>query len=195
MTKNDFIVLVDMDDTIENLRPAWIKRLNEKYGTCVDVNSVEKWDLDAYFPELTVDQIFSPIFEENFWETVTPKLDAIEYLTRLHNEGFSLYLVTASHYKTLTEKFEKALFPYFPFFTKDKIIVCDNKQLISGHVLIDDAAHNLLGGNYYKILYNTNVFKDFNTEEHGINRANNWAEVYDIVERLYEYELEMQSTE
>ena len=193
MTKNDFIILVDMDDTIENLRPAWIKKLNEKYGTNIDACNIEKWDLDEYFPKLTRDQIFSPIFEENFWETVTPKLDAIEYLTRLYNEGFNLYLVTASHYRTLTEKFEKALFPYFPFFTEDKIIICDNKQLINGHVLIDDAVHNLLGGKYHKILYNTNVSKDFNAEAFGIWRAHNWEEIYRIIQRLYKYELERQS--
>lgn len=195
MTKSDFIVLVDMDDTIENLRSAWINRLNEKYGMSVDVNAITEWDLYEYYPNLSREQIFSPMFEEGFWETVLPKFDAIKYLSMLYNEGFDLYLVTASHYATLAEKFTKALFPYFPFFTLDHIIVCSNKQLINGHVLVDDAVHNLLGGPYHKILYNTSVFQDFNAEAFGVHRAHDWEEVYRIIQRLYKYELERQSTQ
>ena len=62
----------------------------------------------------------------------------------------TLILCTASHYSIIKEKFENALFPYFPFFDDDHIIITNNKTIIKANVLIDDGVHNLLKGSYKK---------------------------------------------
>ena len=77
MKKSEFIILVDMDDVLENLQEAWIKRLNEKYNENVDINKVTDWNVCLFYPKLSKDQVFSPLFEDNFWRTVNPKVDAI----------------------------------------------------------------------------------------------------------------------
>ena len=66
------------------------------------------------------------------------------------------------------------------------VIICYNKQLINGHVLIDDAVHNLLGGKYHKILYNTNVFKDFNAR-----RLKIWNKQNKLFFSLYSFQDQM----
>lgn len=197
MKKNKFIVLVDMDDVLENLQEAWIKRLNQKYCRNVDGNTVKDWNVGLYYPNLTRDEVLSPLYEDNFWTSVKPKEDAIFYLKKLYDEGFSIFIVTSSHYATLVNKFEQALFPYYPFIDMDHIIICSNKQLIKGHVLIDDGAHNLIDSeittaDYYKVLFTANPNIDFDTIKHGIKRVSNWHEVYSIVERLYEIENELE---
>ena len=198
MTKKEFVILVDMDDVLECLIEAWVARLNEKYNRNVSPENVVEWDVCVYFPGLTKEQVHSPLFEDDFWKSVKPKDGAMEYVSKLHSEGFSIYIVTSSHYSTVSNKFRDALFPYFPFIDYNHIIVCNAKQLVRGNVLIDDGVHNLLDSDtlkatYSKILFSANHNKYFNCDKTGIYRVNNWNEAYEIVERLYEDELEKES--
>ena len=196
MEKSDFIILVDMDDVLEDLQEAWIKRLNEKFERNVDWTKVTNWSVELYYPSLTRKQVLSPLFEDNFWNTVKPKEDAIKILKKLHEENYSIYLVTSSAYATLSNKFSQALWPYFPFIDEDHIIITNCKQLIKGHVLIDDGIHNFIDEPfkpfYYKILFTANPNKYFNAAETDIKRVSNWYEVYSIIERLFKIENELE---
>ena len=51
-------ILVDMDDTMEELLPAWVVYLNNKYHTNVNPNGITDWDIENFFPELTKEQVF-----------------------------------------------------------------------------------------------------------------------------------------
>ena len=197
MKKSDFIILVDMDDVLENLQEPWITRLNEKFKRNVDWTKVTDWNVEIYYPPLTKKQVLSPLFEDNFWNTVKPKDDAIEVLKKLYEENYSIYLVTSSAYATLTNKFSQALWPYFPFIDEDHIIITNYKQLIRGHVLIDDGVHNLLDTpfkpTYHKILFTANTNRNYNTFATDITRVSNWYEIYSIIEGLFEIENELES--
>lgn len=197
MKKSDFIILVDMDDVLENLQEPWITRLNEKFKRNVDWTKVTDWNVEIYYPPLTKKQVLSPLFEDNFWNTVKPKDDAIEVLKKLYEENYSIYLVTNSAFATLTNKFSQALWPYFPFIDENHIIITNCKQLIRGHVLIDDGVHNLIDKpfkpSYYKILFTANTNRNFNTIGTDIKRVSNWFEIYSIIERLFKIENELES--
>ena len=202
MKKSEFIILVDMDDVLEDLQEAWIKRLNEKYNYSVDWTKVVDWNVGLYYPNLNREEVLSPLFEDNFWKTVNPKKDAIEVLKQLYDQKYLIYLVTSSSFSTLVNKFSNVLYPYFPFFDEDHIIICKHKQLIKGNVLIDDGVHNLMGTypiipEYKKILFTANPNRNFNTIGTDIIRVSNWYEIYSIIERLFESlnELEEMSTE
>lgn len=186
MDKKDFTILVDMDDTIENLLDAWVSWLNKKYSLMVKRKDITDWNIDIFFPSLTSTQVFDVLFEPGFWKTVKPKKDAIKYLQKLHDEGFNIILCTASHYSTVKEKFEDALLPYFSFFDSNHIIITNQKTLLKANVLIDDGIHNLKKGNYKKILYTTTVNQSYDAEKHGMIRVHNWKEIYSIVESMYE---------
>lgn len=196
MKKSDFIILVDMDDVLENLQEAWIKKLNEIFEKNVDWTKVTNWSVELYYPSLTRKQVLSPLFEDNFWNTVKPKEDAIKILKKLHEENYSIYIVTSSDYATLSNKFSQALWPYFPFIDENHIIVTNCKQLIRGHVLIDDGVHNLLDTpfkpTYHKILFTANTNKNYNTFATDITRVSNWYEIYSIIEGLFEIENELE---
>lgn len=198
MKKSEFIILVDMDDVLENLQEAWITRLNEKFKRNVDWTKVTDWRVEIYYPLLTREQVLSPLFENNFWNTVKPKEDAIKILKKLHEENYSIYLVTSSAYATLSNKFSQALWPYFPFIDENHIIITNCKQLIRGHVLIDDGVHNLIDEpfkpSYYKILFTANTNRNYNTFATDITRVSNWYEVYSIIEGLFEIENELEKS-
>ena len=167
MNKKDFIILVDMDDTIENLKEAWVNRLNSMYGYSINFNDITEWDMCKAFTTLTSHQIFEPLFSNNFWEHVTPKKDAMIYLKKLYDEEFT-----------------KALFPYFPFISSDDIIICKDKWLIKGDILIDDAIHNLEKFSGYKVLL-TAPHNKLIKEDDTIFRATNWQQIYSYIELCY----------
>ena len=60
------IVLCDADDTIENLYETWVNYLNFQYGTNVAASDVVDWDISKFFPELTKEQIYAPIYDKSF---------------------------------------------------------------------------------------------------------------------------------
>ena len=45
-------VLIDMDDTLEDLCSEWVKYLNNKHGTSVKHSDITDWDMTKAFPSL-----------------------------------------------------------------------------------------------------------------------------------------------
>lgn len=176
-------ILVDMDDVLENLSEAWINMLNKEYGTSVDYQTTRDWKMEESFPELTPAQIYAPLYDDSFWRTVKPIPGASEALERMIADGNDVYIVTASNYITLKTKMEEVLFKYYPFLDWRNVIVTFNKQMIRGDVLIDDAPHNLVGGEYFKILIDAPHNRNFNAERNGVIRAKDWNEVIEILEK------------
>ena len=183
--KSDFVICVDMDDTIENLCDAWVKWLNNKYGLNVNSRDVVDWDMSKVFTSLTKHQIYEPLYIDDFWYSVEPKKDAIEYLKKLYDDGFSIYLCTSAHYCTTKPKMEAIVERYFPFIDWKHIITCTNKQMIKCDVLVDDGTHNVLGGEYKAILMDAPYNRWFDNNNHGIQRVDNWKDVYDIINDMY----------
>jgi 5'(3')-deoxyribonucleotidase len=177
-------ILIDMDDTIENLVDVWIEFLNKKHGTNVHRDDVIKWDISEAFPSLSLGDIYAPLSSEELWETVTTLPGAVENMQRLISDGHKLVIVTASHQDTVPLKLNNVLFKYFPFITMDDVIIAKQKQLINGDILIDDAPHNLEGGSYKGILMSAPHNKSYNAQANGFIRANNWDEIYAAIYQI-----------
>lgn len=178
-------ILVDMDDVLENLSEAWIAALNEEYGTEVDYQQTRDWKMEKSFPDLTPAQIYAPLYDDNFWRTVKPIRGAAKTLERLIDDGNEVYVVTASNYTTLKTKMEDVLFKFYPFLDWRNVIVAYRKQMIRGDVMIDDAPHNLAGGEYAKILIDAPHNRGFNAELNGMIRVANWDEIYDVMKIIF----------
>jgi len=174
-------VLVDVDDTIENLLEAWVAYLNKKYNLEVKPEDCFDWDMSYLFPMLTSKQIFEVLGDEDLWKSVKPKDGSAFYLERLQNEGFDIVLVTSSEYFNIRPKIEFVLQKYFKFIPLKNIIVTSRKQLIKGNVLVDDYIKNLEGGDYQKILVNCYHNRLVDTTGTDIIRANTWKEIYTII--------------
>ena len=213
MPKDDYkklTILVDMDDTIENLLVHWIDWLNEAYGTSVDAEEIRSWNIQEAFPSLTTEQVYEPLLQDEFWLRVTPKPDAQDYLQTLADDGHEIYITTSSNYKTIPVKMEQVLFKYFPWLNWDHVIIASRKQMIRGDVMVDDGPHNLEDGRYYKILMDAPHNRDYvplgnalfpshieeakngarfwplfdATEVNNMIRARNWQEVYAVITHL-----------
>ena len=177
-------ILVDMDDTIENLLEAWVDYLNFKNGVDVSPEDINEWDITRAYPMLSEEQIFEPLYDHDFWYTVTPKEGAADVLQQLINDGHRVLIVTSSYLESLRSKMMSVLFNYFPFLCWDDVIVTAHKQLIKGDVMIDDGAHNLEGGDYAKLLMDAPHNKYYDAEANGMMRVHNWEEIYKVIEGL-----------
>ena len=178
-------VLVDFDQTLNNLNEAWVAYLNERHGTTVKTDDIKCWDMTKAFPTLTPNEIFKPLLEEALWERVIPLPKAYDNICKLKYDGHKVYVVTTSNPVTVPIKLQKVLFKYFPFFTYNDVIITSHKQLIIGDVLVDDAPHNLEGDTTYaKILISAPHNRSFDERTIGATRAEDWDEIYELINNL-----------
>lgn len=176
-------ILIDMDDTIENLVEVWVKILNYKYGTNVRYIDVNDWDIKKCFPKLTEAQISEPLSMEGLWKMVQPFPGASKYIKRLIDDGHKVYIVTASSPETIKMKLDLVLFKYFPYLTYKDVIVTSNKQMIRGDVMVDDAPHNLINGSYLRILKDSPPNFGYDAESNCMIRASDWEDIYKIISK------------
>lgn len=173
-------ILVDMDDTLINLGEMWVKTLNERYGTSVKPEDVTEWDITKFFPRLTKSEVFEILHTPEVWSKTTPLRDAVKYIEKLQMDGHKIVVVTSAPPKTVDVKLRYSLFRHFPFTYKD-VVIAYQKNLIKGDIMIDDAPHNLEGIKSLPILVTAPHNLDYEAEENGMLRANNWKEIYDYI--------------
>ena len=179
-------ICIDMDDTIEYLLPAWLRWLNNQYNFNITPEMVNSWDITKYFPHLTMDQICEPLHIPEFWDTVRPMSDAIEYIDKLIKDGHKVYICTSTDYRIAPEKFNRCLFKHFPYIEWKNVIIARKKQLIHCNILIDDAMHNIVGP-YKGFLKATIHNLDFKPEDYPtVTKVYCWKHIYEEIHKLYD---------
>lgn len=129
-------VLIDIDDTIENLCETWVDWLNKQYGTSVKYNEITEWDMSKFFPNLTKEQVFEPLRNPKLWDYVQPKPGAVEYVKKLIDEGYNVYLCTTTDYRNVRPKFENVIQKHFPYINWNQVIIASRKQMINEMFLL-----------------------------------------------------------
>ena len=179
-------IFVDMDGTIERLLEVWIARLNKRHGLNITIDDVTCWDMTRVFSELTPEEVFEPFSDDSIWHEIEPMEGAGEVLEEWIKSGHRVYIVTASQYESLKAKMDGLLFRCFPFIRWENVIIIENKQLLKGDVMIDDGLHNLIGGDYEKILFDAPYNRTVDDKLFGLTRVKSWAEVRAAVAGLCE---------
>lgn len=175
-------ILIDVDDTIEDLIPAWVRWLNNKHHLSVPEDGIDCWEIYKHFPTLTKKQVYAPLYIKKFWETVEPKKDAVAYVQKIYEEGYDVYLCTNSNYETIHSKIGYIIDRYFPYM-RDRIITISKKQMLKADFLIDDNPGNLIGGDYNKILFECGHNK--NLDEYKKRQmyliTDSWEKIYNAI--------------
>ncbi len=177
-------ILIDMDDVLEQLVPAWVEYMNVHYGTNTKPEDVCDWNMTLAFPTVSPDIVYKAPLHDDFWDDVKPMPGADEALKKLIAEGHEIYVVTASYYQTLPVKMDNVLFKWFPYLKWEQVIISSNKQIIAGDILIDDGPHNLTGGSYRKILFSQPHNRNFDEKSVGAVRVHNWDEAYAEIQKI-----------
>lgn len=179
------IIMIDLDDTLEDLCVHWIEVLNTKYNLNVDYNTIT-WSMTQNFPTLTMEQICEPLDDVNFWDGVKPKKDAPYFVKKLIDEGYQVYICTASHHNSINVKYKTIIKRYFPFIGWDNIIVTSHKDLVKADVFIDDNPTHLQRKDCIKFLFDAPHNRNSELDENTI-RVYRWCDIYDWI-KMFEFE-------
>lgn len=174
-------ILTDADDVIENLLDCWVAMLNNRFGTSTSPEDVTDWNVSLAFPTLTKEQVYGVLADDELWHMIEPIPGAQETLQKLYDEGHNIYIVTASDYRTCKAKFDRIL-PLFPWLDWNHVIITNNKQMVKGDILIDDGPHNLVDGDYMKLLFDRPHNRSFDARANGVIRVETWEEIYEAVQ-------------
>lgn len=187
MVDNVYTVIVDMDDVLVDLLPAWLKYLNKRFKLNVKESDITEWDMRKAYPNLSDDILYGCLGERTFWATVKPINGAVVTLYEMiNNPRLNVKICTAAHFTTIAPKLVECLFRYFDYLTYKDVIVCSNKELLVADYRIDDNPDNLRGSGKYFLVdkpYNQN-----NTRCH--YRVNNLTDAYEIIKK----DLEVRTT-
>jgi len=184
------IILFDMDDVLEDLLGCWVADINNRYAARLprplSPEEITDWDIRSFYPCLSKQEVFAPLFDANMWEKLQPMQNAQEIVQKLKNDGHTIRIVTASHYGTLVPKM-KRFFELYPYLTWDDVIVASDKSLIHGDLMVDDGFHNLeVTPCKKKLLFSRPHNLTIDLGSTGIERVFNWDEIYGIISNMTE---------
>lgn len=179
-------ILIDMDDTIENLLDTWCDWLNSEYNLHVSPDDITEWNMAKFYPTLSKEQVHEPLYNPKLWDKVKPIDGAVEYVKKLIDDGYNIYLCTSTDYRNVEIKYEKIVQKYFPYIKWNQVIITNKKQMIDADFLIDDCVHNLEGGKYKGILMTAPHNIHYDCKANGMYRVNNWKDIYKLIRNIGE---------
>ena len=174
-------IALDLDDTLEDLLGAWIAWLNTKHGTRVRKEDITSWSINAFFPGLSNEEIYEPLFIDEFWDCVYPKEGAQAFVQKLQQDGHKVLIVTSSHYHTIDAKVTRVINRHFSTIDWEDVIVVSDKKMIRCDVMVDDAIHNLADGDYFKVLVDMPHNRDFDAGKFNMFRAITLEDAYQAI--------------
>ena len=172
------IILVDIDNVLWDLLTPWVNWINWQQNLSVYPEDCVEWNIRTLFPTLKPEQIFGPLKEADFWNTVTPFTDAQEIIPEIQKHGYQVKIVSATSCSTGIIKIPKLL-KAFPTIDKSDIILCEEKQFIRGKYMIDDNSKNLTEREF-PILFNS-FHNRFEVVPSYYKRASDWYDIYKII--------------
>lgn len=139
-------IIVDIDSTVAETLPAWLKKISEKTGIPVKPKDITTWNLheceilSGVDPKVFMSILHTPGFKADL-PVISGSKKAIDTLLK---DGHEVYFVTArtgdvSMFETIA--WVKKHFPRIDVHTN--LIFMHNKHLISADVIIDDKPENL----------------------------------------------------
>lgn len=176
-------ILIDMDDTLENLCEVWVNQLSSLFEVDVTIDDIHQWDMTKAFPMLNKQEIYWPLDTQSLWDNVKPLPGAVEAVKKLKADGHRVVIVTAASPDSASLKLKRCLLRYFPVKMED-VIIASQKGLIRGDVLIDDGPHNLREFGGKRVLYTAHHNRSCDTQKYNMTRVNNWDEAYEYIQKL-----------
>jgi 5'-nucleotidase len=175
------IILVDVDSTVADLMPEWLRLYNNDYSDTLTPEKITDWDMTRFVHPDCGTRIFSYLLLDTLYDNVKPIQGALESTQELENLGHRIVFVSSGVYA----------YPKYQWMERNgfnvgkwgsNYIVCHDKSLIRGDILIDDGVHNIEAfKNLDAILFDQPWNRSFQWHR----RAHGWNEVKLLVDRWY----------
>ncbi|MEM9000718.1 MAG: 5'(3')-deoxyribonucleotidase [Bacteroidota bacterium] len=166
-------LFLDMDEVIADAYMAHIIWYNEAFGaslTKAECMGKEVWQC---VPEAHQASIRKHCWLEGFFRQLQPIAGSLEVIKKL-DQKYNLYIASAAMQfpNSLKEKSDW-LDEHLPFIPWQRRILCGDKFILKGDILIDDRKRNLETFEGRSIMFTS----PHNIDTNGFERANDWQEV------------------
>ncbi|AKA34764.1 5' nucleotidase, NT5C type [Flagellimonas lutaonensis] len=166
-------LFVDMDEVLAETYLRHIELYNQDFGENLTVEECKGKEVWQVVPKERQKSIQNHANTIGFFRDLKPVKDSQEVMRELCDR-YEVYIASAAMQFPYSLK-EKSdwLDEHFPFIHWRKRILCGDKYILRGDVLIDDRSYNLEPFDGSTILFTSphNIFQN------GFERANNWQEI------------------
>ncbi|NNE77048.1 MAG: 5'(3')-deoxyribonucleotidase [Pricia sp.] len=167
------VLFVDMDEVVADTYGAHIEIYNKDFQECLTLDNCMGSEVWQKVPEKRQRSVRDHARNRGFFRELKPIVDSQAVLKKL-NEKYEVYIASAAmQFPNSLEEKSEWLDEHFPFIPWQKRILCGDKHILNGDILIDDRSYNLQNFDGRCILYTS----PHNIHTQGFERVHNWKEV------------------
>jgi 5'(3')-deoxyribonucleotidase len=172
----DNIILLDMDGVIVDMNPVLLDKVNKEFDCNHDESDLTSFRYDESLPKEHADFIYELWHDDNLYQGVEWSNNAEEAVEELR--GLGRVVVVSS--PMVGHGSSKLRWLYNHGFDRKNVVLASDKNLVHGHVLIEDRARNAENFPQSAIL----VDKPYNQDSNHQPRAYDWSDIVNYTKEL-----------
>ena len=167
-------LIIDMDDVLADASSKILSIFNEINETNIEPSFFDDKSFYDYVNSPKFKPYIKYIYEPGFFSDLKVFPNAQEVVKEL-SEKHEVFIVSAATEfpNSLKEKYDW-MKEYFPFISWQNFVLCGDKSIVRGDIMIDDHEKNLINFKGEKILFDA----QHNKLVKGYLRLNNWREIH-----------------
>ena len=170
-------IIIDMDDVLADASARILEIFNEINGTDISKSFFDNNNFYEFMNSGKYVSYRSKLFEPGFFLNLEVIADAQEVVKEL-SEKHNVYIVSAATEfpNSLKEKYDW-MQKHFPFISWRNFVLCGDKSIIKGDIMIDDHEKNLKSFDGDTILFDAM----HNKQLVGYKRMSSWKEIHNYL--------------
>ncbi|MGS0525055.1 5' nucleotidase, NT5C type [Zobellia nedashkovskayae] len=167
------VIFVDMDEVIADTYGAHIEIYNKEFKENLPLDIFHGSEVWHKVPEDRQQSVRDHARTRGFFRNLKLLPNAQEVLQKLHEKHDVFIASAAMQFPNSLEEKSEWLDEHLPFIPWQNRILCGNKHILRGDVLIDDRSYNLKTFEGRPLLFTS----PHNVNTSGFERVNNWLEI------------------
>ncbi len=166
-------LIIDMDDVLADTSEYLRKVFYQKTGKLFKDDQLIGIRIESLLTQEEKDILDAIYKRKEFFENVPVMKGAVSVVERLWSI-YDVYIVSSAiQYPFSLEAKVNWMVKHFPFFNLDRLVLCGDKRIVKGDIMIDDNDFNLLPFQGRKILFNSL----HNSQDTRFERVRSWKEI------------------
>lgn len=167
------VLFVDMDEVMADTYGAHIEIYNLEFKERLDHVTCMGKEVWHSVPDDRQTSVRDHAYNRGFFRGLKPITDSRAVMEEL-TKKYEVYIASAAmQFPNSLEEKSEWLDEHFPFIPWQRRVLCGDKHILKGDILIDDRSYNLLHFEGRSLLYTS----PHNIHTTGLERVNNWQEV------------------
>lgn len=172
-------IIIDYDDTCNNLVSAWLGLYNKDTNESVQRENIHKWEICEYVKNPK--HLLNLLTDDRLYNNVELLPGCKETLEWSMNH-FYIYIATSfvPPFVSIDKKMAH-ITDHLPFFPLENVVCIKNKYLLNGDAIIDDYPVNIKDFNGEKVLFCAPWNKCYNLFD---KKVKDWKDIRNYLETI-----------